>query len=43
MQAGFLRSEPNKWVVDCSYTYLQTSGRMHWVAVVDARNVVKNE
>lgn len=33
-----------EWTVDCAYTYpLNLRGEMHWVAVVDAENDVKNE
>jgi len=33
-----------EWVVDCTYTYpANQRGEMHWVAVVDAENDVKNE
>jgi len=33
-----------EWVVDCTYTYpAGERGEMHWLAVVDAANDVKNE
>ncbi len=33
-----------EWVVDCTYTYpYNLRGEMHWVAVVDAENDVRNE
>ncbi len=40
----FYNLTQSEWVVDCNYTYpLNLRGEMHWVAVVDAENDVKNE
>jgi hypothetical protein len=40
----FYNLNQNEWIVDCSYTYpANLCGEMHWVAVVDAENDVKNE
>ncbi|CAG0944324.1 hypothetical protein ANRL1_01683 [Anaerolineae bacterium] len=40
----FYNLTQTEWVVDCSYTYpANERGEMHWVAVVDAENDVKNE
>ena len=40
----FYNLNQSEWVVDCSYTYpAGERGEMHWVAVVDAENDVKNE
>ena len=40
----FYNLTQREWVVDCAYTYpAGERGEMHWVAVVDAENDVKNE
>ena len=40
----FYNLNQSEWLVDCSYTYPGGErGEMHWVAVVDAENDVKNE
>lgn len=40
----FYNLNQTEWVVDCTYTYpANQRGEMHWVAVVDAENDVKNE
>jgi hypothetical protein len=40
----FYNLNQNEWSVDCSYTYpANLCGEMHWVAIVDAENDVKNE
>ncbi len=40
----FYNLNQSEWVVDCTYTYpANQRGEMHWAAVVDAENDVKNE
>ena len=40
----FYNLDQTEWVVDCTYAYpVNIWGDMHWVAVVDAENDVKNE